>query len=132
MADLTDIQAAETVKIVGSSSSGVEATPVESTVNGDLTVADIVDTGGVHGAVSVSTTAVAARVGGSNLAARKNLTLFNNGTATVYWGYANTVTSSTGTPLMRNQFLTGDFGPNTTIFLIAASGSHDIRVTEGA
>lgn len=39
MADLSDIQAAETVKIVGSDSSGLEQTPIQSTSNGALYVA---------------------------------------------------------------------------------------------
>lgn len=36
MADLSDIQAASVVKIVGSNSSGVEQTPVQSTANGGI------------------------------------------------------------------------------------------------
>lgn len=36
MADLTDIQAAESVKIVGSSSTGVEGVPIQSSGNGAL------------------------------------------------------------------------------------------------
>lgn len=36
MADLTDIQAAGSTKIVGSSSAGIEQTPVQSTANGGL------------------------------------------------------------------------------------------------
>lgn len=36
MADLTDLQAAETVKIVGASTLGVESTPVSATTNGAL------------------------------------------------------------------------------------------------
>lgn len=38
MADLTDLQAAQSVKIVGSDNTGVEQTPVQSTANGSLQV----------------------------------------------------------------------------------------------
>lgn len=100
--------------------------------NTELKVRDIVETAGVQGAISVSTTAVAVRVGGSNHALRKVLTALNNGTATLYWGYNNTVTVASGTPLMRNQFAVWEVGANVTIWIIAASGSHDLRVTEGS
>lgn len=227
MADISDINAAESVKIIGSDATGVEQTPVQSTSSGALhsnlrnssgteiatsanpiridptgttaqpindnsgsitvdavswplptgaataanqateiaslasidagiptalgqttmansmsvviasdqssvTINDIVNTSGTNGAISVSTTAVAVRVGGSNLTARKNLTALNNGTATIYWGYSNAVTTSNGTPLMRNQFAAWDAGPSITVYLIAASGTHDVRVSEAA
>jgi len=132
MADLNELQSSGMTKIIGSASDGAEQTPVKSTANGDLNVNDMLDNGGVQGAISVSTTAVAVRVGGSNLANRKALTAHNNGTATLYWGYTNAVTTATGTPLMRNQFAVWDAGPNTTIWIIAASGTHDVRVTEAA
>lgn len=132
MADISDIQSALPVKVVGSDALGAEQTPVKSTGDGELRTADIIDAGGTQGAVSVSTTAVAIRVGGSNLTNRKTLTALNNGTATIYWGYTNAVTTSTGTPFMRNQFAVWEAGPNTTIWMIAANGSHDVRVTEAA
>lgn len=40
MADLSDIQAADTVKLVGANSSGVETNPVNADVNGNLNVTD--------------------------------------------------------------------------------------------
>lgn len=132
MADLTDLQASGTVKVVGASSSGLEGTPVKSSLNGDLGVSDIVDNGGLHGSLSVSTTAVAVRVGASNLVNRKVLMFHNNGTGTLYWGYNNTVNSSNGMPLKKDQFCVGDWGPGTTIYIIASSGTHNLRVNEGA
>lgn len=100
--------------------------------NNELQISDICNNSGIEGAITATTSATAVRVGGSNLTNRKILSFFNNGTATLYWGYTNSVTSSTGTPLMRNQHVFGDWGPSTTIYIIAASGSHDVRVTEGA
>lgn len=132
MADLSDIQAALTVKVVGSGLTGTETTPIKSSVNGDLGVVDTMTTGGVHGTVSVSTTAIAIRVGGSNLTERKNMMFYNDGNNTIYWGYSNTVTTTNGMPLMKGQSCSGDWGAGVTIFAIAASGTHTVRVNEGA
>jgi hypothetical protein len=132
MADLTDIQSSQSVKLVGSSSSGAEQTFVAATNNGELSIADISNNGGVNGSVSVSTSAVEAKVSGTALTNRKNLTLFNNSSNTVYWGYSSSVSTSNGTPLFKNQYVSFSIGENTAIWLIAASGSNDIRVTENA
>src|SRR5690349_294264 len=61
MADLSTIQAAETIKIVGSDSSGVEQTPVQSTVDGRLTTSDASD-----GSTGAAVPTVAGLVGGSD------------------------------------------------------------------
>lgn len=105
---------------------------VAATQSGTWNVNNLLNASGVQGSISVTTTATAARVGGANLANRKNMTVWNNGTQTLYWGYTSGVTTANGTPLMINQQLIGDWGPSTTIFLIATSGSHDVRITEGA
>lgn len=47
MADLSEIQVAQSVKIIGSSSVGVESTPVDSTLNGALKV-NLNDSGGTE------------------------------------------------------------------------------------
>lgn len=100
--------------------------------NLDLTVSDTLNHSGVQGAVTVTTTATAANVSGSNLADRKRLTILNNSSVTLYWGFTSGVTTSTGTPLPPTQLISDAWGPNTTIYLIAASGSREIRVTEAA
>lgn len=124
MADLTDLQAAGTTKIVGSDATGLETTAVKASANGDLNVEDILDQGGVHGVLSVGTTPVAVRVGASNLANRKRLTFINNSTATaLYYGFSNTVSAATGFPIFRNQPVSDAWGPNTTVWIVAASGS---------
>ena len=130
---LDDNNDAELVKanMVGRKADGSHDN-VKLNANNELATSNLLDASGVQGNISVSTSAVAVRVGGSNLANRKNLFFQNNGTATIFWGYTAGVTTTTGMPLMRNQFVMGDWGPNTTIYLIAASGSHDVRVNEGA
>ena len=86
MADISDINSALPIKVIGSDATGAEQTPVQSSPNGELLINNTNNNGGVQGAISVSTTAVAARVGGSNLANRQTLTIYNNGTQTLFWG----------------------------------------------
>ena len=132
MADLDLLDAASPSIIVGSDETGVEQTPVSSTETGKLNVADKSDAGGVQGALSVGTSAVEAKVGASALADRATLTIYNNSNSVLYWGYTSGVTTSTGTPLEKKQFIAFEIGPNTPIFLIAGSASNDARITESA
>lgn len=134
MADLNDIQAAQSVKIIGSNSIGVEQTPVQSNANGKLQVAHISNNGGVNGALTVGTTAVEAKVGGSPLSNRINLTVYNNGSGNqvIYYGYSSGVTASNGIPIFAGQLLSLDVGPNTSVFLIGSTAGINVRIAENA
>lgn len=134
MADLSDIQAAEAVKIIGSGSTGTEGTPVSSSANGDLRVSDTLVGSGTEGAITVGTSAVEARVGGAALSNRKLLTVYNNSNSTIYWGYTNAVTTSSGTPIEKSQLASWDISDasGATVYLIAGSAGNNVRVTEGA
>lgn len=132
MADLNETQAAQSVKIIGSSSSGIENTPVTASSNGELQISDISNNGGVHGSLTVGTSAVEAKVGGSALANRKTLTIFNNSNADIFFGYSNAVTTATGTPIFKNQFAEFEVGPSTSVWLIAGTAGNNTRVTENA
>lgn len=136
MADLNELQATGTTKIIGSTNTGQETSPVRSTANGDLNTADILNNGGVQGSITIGTSAVAARVGGSNLANRKILIITNNSgnliNSDIFWGFTNAVTTATGTPLSRNAQIAIPAGPNTTIWLISASAGNNVRIIEGA
>lgn len=132
MADLNETQAAQAVKIIGSSSSGIENTPVTASSNGELQISDISNNGGVHGSLTVGTSAVEAKVGGSALANRKTLTIFNNSNADIYFGYSNTVTTAIGTPIFKSQFAEFEVGPSTTVWLIAGTAGNNTRITENA
>lgn len=132
MADLTGVEAAQSVKIMGSESDGTEQTPVSSNSNGKLLSADISNNGGVHGVLTVGTSAVEAKVGGSVLSDRVNLTAYNDSNIIIYWGYDNTVTTSTGTPIHKKQMISWEVGPNTSVYLIAGSASNNTRITENA
>lgn len=152
MADLTDIQAAGSTKIIGSDATGLETNPVNATANGglhtnlrdasgneigvqgnQLKTADILNAGtGVQGALTVGTSAVPIRVGGSNLALRKLITLHNNSLVTIYWGYTNAVTTSTGTPIYAGQADGWSVGPNQDVYVIAGTAGNNTRITEAA
>lgn len=132
MADLNITESSQAVSIVGANSSGTETNAVNATSNGELLSADISNNGGVQAALNVGLTAVELKVGGSPLANRKSASLFNNASNTVYWGYTNAVTTSTGTPIFKNQLVTWSVGPNTSIYIIAGSTTNDTRITENA
>lgn len=99
---------------------------------GDQSLNEISNGGGVQSALTVGTTAVELKVGGSALANRRNCTLYNNSSSPVYWGYTSAVTTTTGTPIAATQFMAWDVGPNTSVFVISAIASRDTRITECA
>lgn len=106
--------------------------PVKKTSNDDLATVDLCDAGGVQGVIAVGTTPVAVRVGAGNLANRKRLLFINTGAVNLYWGFSNTVSSANGVLVFRNQPVSDSWGPNTTIWIVAASGSGSFTVAESA
>jgi len=100
--------------------------------NSDLAVSDVLDTAGVNGAITVGTSAAAARVGGSNHANRKTLSILNNGTVTMYWGFSAAVTTTSGMPIFKGQEAVWEVGPNITIWLISSAASQNVRVVEAS
>lgn len=102
-------------------------------ISTSLRTIDVSNASGVQAAITVGTSALIANTSGAaNLALRRNLTVYNNGSVTIYWGYTNAVTTSTGTPIVKNQFFSWDVGPSTSIYLISGSASQNVRVTENA
>lgn len=96
-------------------------------------VADVLNAGtGVQGAITVGALATEAKVGASPLTGRKCVTVHNNSNSTIYWGYTNAVTTSTGTPIFKDQQINFAVGDGQAIFLIAAGAGNNVRVTEGA
>jgi hypothetical protein len=132
MADLTEIQAAQAIKIAGSDSTGVETTFAKVSSNGDISAADGLSDSGVQGNLVLTTagTAYEAKVGGSRLALRKSLTI--TALDDLYWGYTNAVTTATGTPLYKNQQIIFAIYPNSNfqVWLVASGASKNARITE--
>lgn len=129
MGDIEQKNASLPVFVMGSDSTGTETYPVRATPNQDLGVTDLLVSGGVQAAMSVGTSAVAARVGVSNLSNRKSLTVLPTD-GNIYWGYTNAVTTSSGTVIYRDQQVTFAASDAVTIWLIAAA-SRNVRITEG-
>jgi hypothetical protein len=128
MADLTELQSAQSVKLVGSSSGGAESAFVQVSSTQDVRSADCLHSGGLEGSLSVSTSAVELKVGGSKLANRKLVTAIPDGT--IYWGYTSGVTTSTGTQIYKDQYVIWSADDTCTIYLITASGTKNVRITE--
>lgn len=102
------------------------------TTNSDLSVSDGLRNGGVHGALTLTTggTTYEAKVGGSRLANRKSMTITADDD--MFWGYSNTVTTATGTPLKKNQQIVFSIDPDSTfqVWLVASSNNKTARITE--
>lgn len=93
-------------------------------------VADVLSQGGIEGSFTVGTTALSLKVGASILEGRKSLTLLNNSNVTMYWGYTNAVTTSTGTPIFKNQFVTWSVADSQPVYIIAGTAGNNARITE--
>lgn len=126
MADLNSLQAAETVKIAGTNSSGIETGFVAASSNGDLKTADVVNTSAVQATLTITTSAVQAKVGGSALSERKMLIIQCKTNGIVY-GYSS---SSQPFDLPKGTTLVLPCGPNITVWLRKTSGSGDVAVAE--
>lgn len=78
---------------------------------------------------TVSTTALALRVGASDATNRRGIFVQNKGTLSVFLGPA-TVTTANGIELAIGASMFLAIGEAATLYAIAASGSHDVRVLE--
>lgn len=131
---MDDENDAELVKanIMARTFAGVH-TNIEMTANKELKTIDGLRNGGVHGAIASTTANVAieARVGASRLTNRKLLVITIQSTG-VFYGFDNTVTISSGTPVANNQVLTFTIDPDSSfqIWLVSASTNRAYRVLE--
>lgn len=109
---------------------GNGGTVAEVTANRDVKTADTINASGLEATLSLGTTATLAKVGASNLANRKLLTVHNNSNSIIYWGFTSGVTTSTGTPILKGQMQTWAINATANIYLIAPSAGNDVRITE--
>lgn len=92
--------------------------------------ADVNESSYISGPLSVTTSQVEAKVGGSRLAFRQILSIYNGGNKTIYFGPSG-VTSANGIPVFANQAVNipiGDIG----VFVIASSGTQAVVIQEYA
>lgn len=101
-----------------------------NSTNNQLQVRDVINTSGQYRAQSVTTSAAEALGAATILVNRKYLSIVpTNGT--VYWGYSNAVTTTTGSPIFKNQYFTIATTDNIHIYVIAGATT-DCRITEGS
>ena len=129
MADLTEIQASQSVKLAGADPTGQETTYANVTINGDLDTTNTIGSGGLQANLAVGVAAVEVKVGASRLAIRKVVTIFPFD-ADMFWGFSNTVTTSTGTPIFKNQLLVLNASDTCQIWVVCASAGKNARITE--
>lgn len=124
MADLTDAQGALPTRLEDGSGNLISST------NNQLQTRDVLNTSGQNRAQSVTISAAEALGAGTILVNRKFLSITpTNGT--IYWGFTNAVTTTTGTPIFKNQSYTIAATDNVHVYVIAA-GTVDCRVAEGS
>lgn len=85
---------------------------------------------GEYTAISVTDTAQEVKVGASVLEERKVITLQPIDGA-IYYGYSNTVTSTTGTKIFKGQWIQLEASDRLPVWVVAATGETvDTRITE--
>lgn len=127
--DLTDLQAAETVKIVGCNALGQETNPLQVSGNYEALTSDACSNGGVYSELTVGLTAVELRVGSFPLSLRKLVTMQARDKG-IFWGYSNAVTVSSGTEIFKRQTIILPIGSGTSVWLIASSAGLKVRIGE--
>lgn len=97
-----------------------------------LSTYDAPESGGIYDTIPVTNVATPLRVGGSNLAGRRSVTVQPKG-GTIYVGYDASVTTSSGFRLSSNSSFTLPKGDAVTIYGIkSGGGSVDVFVSEDA
>ncbi|TXG77632.1 hypothetical protein E6Q11_02565 [Candidatus Dojkabacteria bacterium] len=117
------------VKFSGDSS-GIAADVTVLNWPASLTGAAI-NTSYVSGTITVGTSEIEAKVGGSALTGRQLLSIENQTGADIFYGPTG-VTTSTGHTIAARQEIFLSVGPSIGVFLIKASGSGTVRIQEYA
>lgn len=126
MADLTFPQGADPVCIFNDTSGN----QVVVNSDGSINTNSLLKVGGIQGTVTVGTSAIEAKVGGSRYAGRK-LLMIQPLSTNVFFGFTAGVTTSTGIALASNQIVTFDIG-DIPIYLITTVGTKTVVVVEAA
>ena len=130
MADLAGRKRSEPVRVIGSDPvSGAETNFQAVSSDNDAHVVDTPHSTGLYKNLVVGTSAVELKVGASKLAGRKIVSIQPKGKK-IYYGYDNSVTTSSGTEVFKNQSLFISVGPNQSIWLIGNQSGINVRITE--
>ena len=90
---------------------------------------DTLNDGYVTGIVTVGVSQIEAKSGAQALNGRNVILIQNKSNNTVYFGPTG-VTTTTGIPIRKNQFVSLTVSDNISIFLIAAEAGNDVIVQE--
>jgi hypothetical protein len=90
---------------------------------------DVDNSSYVAGSATITTSASELKVGASRLTARQTLMVQNTGSNTIYIGPSG-VTTLTGIPLMKNQFISMPVGDSIAVFAITASSTSTVVIQE--
>lgn len=131
MADLNNLQAAQTIKIAGSDSSGVETTFVNATSNGEIKSADILNVASTQAILVVNGSAapVEVKAGASRLVNRKSVMIQAQGTNVIY-GFTS---GSQPFTLANGSTITISVGDGVGIWIFRTSnGNVNVPIAEFA
>lgn len=84
---------------------------------------------GIEGALAVNTSAIEVKVGAAVLDQRSVITI-QPLDGDVYYGYTAGVTSTTGTKIFQGQVYPLEATHQLPVYVVAASGPIDVRITE--
>jgi len=95
---------------------------------------DVVNLDFDHVRASVTTTASEAKVGGSRMANRQELIIYNDGSKTVFWGKSSVTSSGStkGIPIPPKGVANIQAGESLAVFLITASSTSNVIIQEWA
>ena len=82
-----------------------------------------------YGALSVGTSPVLLKVGAS-VYTERSVVSFQPTNGIIYYGFDASVTSSTGTKVYQDQIIWLEAAAANDIYLVAASGTINVRITE--
>lgn len=83
----------------------------------------------VYGDIDATTTPIEVKVGASPLEDRQVVTI-QPLDGVVYFGYDNSVTSLTGTKIFKGQIYPMEASDQLSVYIIAETGTVDVRITE--
>jgi hypothetical protein len=83
----------------------------------------------VYGALSVTTTPVEVKVGGSRVSDRTAITIQPTD-GDIYIGYDNAVTNLTGSIIFKNQLFILECGPLFEVWIRSNTGTVNVRIAE--
>ena len=126
MTDIADIEATEATRLVGSTSEGMETSPVGSSNNNELFIRDTHDNGGIDTILTLSTTPIEGKVGATRKADRKYI-IMEALTRGVKWGFSSSTQSF---DLFKRQLNMVPIGENTEIWFKSSIGTGSVAFAE--